>query len=137
MQEGAMRIDDLETPQAVVDVERLEANIARLQSYLDEHRIANRPHIKTHKIPEIAHMQLAAGAVGVTCQKLGEAEVMAQAGVKDILITFNLLGASRLERLARLCRRARLSVIADSATTARGLSQAMSAAGLTLEVLVE
>ncbi|HWQ15757.1 MAG TPA: D-TA family PLP-dependent enzyme [Roseiflexaceae bacterium] len=132
-----MHVDELETPQAVVDLERLEANIARLQAYLDEHHIANRPHIKTHKIPEIAHMQLAAGAVGVTCQKLGEAEVMAQAGVKDILITYNLLGAARLERLARLCRRARVSVTADSAVTVRGLSRAMSAAGLELEVLVE
>ncbi|MEN9935392.1 MAG: hypothetical protein RLZZ387_1971 [Chloroflexota bacterium] len=132
-----MRVEDLETPVAVVDLVRLEANIVRLQSYLDEHRIANRPHIKTHKIPEIAHMQLDAGAVGVTCQKLGEAEVMAQAGVKDILITYNLLGAARLERLVRLCRRARVSVTADSATTVRGLSAAIDAAGLALEVLVE
>jgi D-serine deaminase-like pyridoxal phosphate-dependent protein len=138
--EGAMRIDELETPAAVVDLDRLERNIARLQAYLDERAIANRPHIKTHKIPEIAHMQLAAGAVGVTCQKLGEAEIMAQAGVKNILITYNLLGASRLERLVRLRRRAEVSVTADSRTVVRGLSAAMAErtqGSPILEVLVE
>ena len=68
-----MRIDQLETPVVIVDLDRLEANITRFQAYLDQHGIANRPHIKTHKIPEIAHMQLAAGAVGITCAKVGEA----------------------------------------------------------------
>ncbi|HMQ31582.1 MAG TPA: alanine racemase, partial [Chloroflexaceae bacterium] len=81
-----MRAEELDTPVAVVDLERLEANIARFQAYLASHGIANRPHIKTHKIPQIAHMQLAAGAVGITCQKIGEAEVMADAGVEDIFI---------------------------------------------------
>ena len=82
-----MNIDQLETPVAIVDLDKLEANIAGLQAYLSKYDIANRPHIKTHKIPEIAHMQLNAGAVGITCQKLGEAEVMAQAGIKDIFTT--------------------------------------------------
>ena len=72
-----MRVDEVETPVPVVDIDRLEANISRLQKYLDEHNIANRPHIKTHKIPEIAQMQMDAGAVGITCQKVSEAEVMA------------------------------------------------------------
>ncbi|MBO9343046.1 MAG: alanine racemase, partial [Roseiflexus sp.] len=72
-----MRIDNLDTPAVVIDLDRLETNIARFQAYLDRHGIANRPHIKTHKIPQIAQMQIAAGAVGITCQKLGEAEVMA------------------------------------------------------------
>jgi D-serine deaminase-like pyridoxal phosphate-dependent protein len=132
-----MHIDELETPVAVVDLDRLEANIARFQRYLDQHGIANRPHIKTHKIPEIAHMQLAAGAVGITCQKLGEAEVMAQAGIKDIFLPYNILGEAKLERLARLARRASLSVTADSETTVRGLAEAMRRAGLSLPVLVE
>ena len=68
-----MQIDELETPVPVVDLDRLEANITRLQTYLDEHKIANRPHIKTHKIPAIARMQMEAGAVGITCQKVSEA----------------------------------------------------------------
>lgn len=132
-----MHIDELDTPVAVIDLDRLEANIKRFQAYLDEHGIANRPHIKTHKIPTIAHMQLAAGAAGITCQKLGEAEVMADAGVGDILLTYNILGEAKLERLSRLAQRAAVSVTADSATTVRGLAAAMRRAGLSLPVLVE
>lgn len=132
-----MHIDQLETPVVVVDLDRLEANIERLQSYLDQHGIANRPHIKTHKIPAIARMQLDAGAIGITCQKLGEAEVMSDAGIEDVFIPYNIIGASKLERLMRLAQRARLSVTADSEFVVRGLSEATRAAGITLPVLVE
>jgi D-serine deaminase-like pyridoxal phosphate-dependent protein len=132
-----MRIDELETPVAVVDLDVLEANIVRLQSYLDEHGIANRPHIKTHKIPAIAKMQVAAGAVGITCQKIGEAEVMAAAGLDDILLTYNILGERKLARLISLAARVKLSVTADSAVVVRGLADAARNAGLTLDVLVE
>lgn len=133
-----MNIDaKLDTPVAVVDLDKLEANITRLQQHLDAHGIANRPHIKTHKIPEIAWMQIRAGAVGITCQKIGEAEVMADAGIEDIFIPYNILGAVKLARLVALARRVRLSVTADSTVTARGLSSAMAEAGLTLPVLVE
>src|SRR5258706_3805588 len=90
-----MRIDELETPVPVVDLDRLEANISRLQAYLDEHKIANRPHIKTHKIPAIAKMQMDAGAIGITCQKLSEAEVMADGGFHDIFIPYNNIGVSK------------------------------------------
>jgi D-serine deaminase-like pyridoxal phosphate-dependent protein len=86
-----MRVDELETPVPVVDIDRLEANISRLQNYLNEHSIANRPHIKTHKIPQIAQMQMDAGAVGITCQKISEAEVMADAGFNDIFIPYNIV----------------------------------------------
>lgn len=132
-----MNIDQLETPVAVVNLDKLSANIRRLQNYLDEHGIANRPHIKTHKIPEIAHMQVDAGAVGITCQKLGEAEVMAQAGIKDIFLPYNLLGEAKLERLMHLARRVHISVTGDSDVTVRGYVRAARAAGLTLPVLVE
>ncbi len=132
-----MHIDQLETPAAVVDLDLLTANITRFQAYLDEHGIANRPHIKTHKIPEIAHMQLAAGAHGITCQKLGEAELMAQAGIKDIFLPYNILGAAKLERLMHLARRVTISLTADSETTVRGLATAAQRAGITLPVLVE
>jgi D-serine deaminase-like pyridoxal phosphate-dependent protein len=132
-----MRTDALDTPVAVVDLDRLAANIARLQTYLSQHHIANRPHIKTHKIPAIAQMQVRAGAVGVTCQKISEAEVMAQAGVQDIFITYNLLGEAKLARLMQLARQATVSVTADSAVVVRGLSEAARRAGLTLTVLVE
>jgi D-serine deaminase-like pyridoxal phosphate-dependent protein len=132
-----MDISQLETPAAVVDLDRLEANINKLQKYLDEHGVANRPHIKTHKIPEIAHMQLNAGAVGITCQKIGEAEVMAQAGIKDIFLPYNIIGEAKLERLLHLARRVTLSVTADSEYTVRGLSGAAQRAGVELPVLVE
>jgi D-serine deaminase-like pyridoxal phosphate-dependent protein len=132
-----MRIDELDTPAVIIDLDMLEANIVRLQTYLDEHHIANRPHIKTHKIPAIAHKQLQAGAIGVTCQKLGEAEVMAQAGVGDIFLPYNIIGASKLERLMELARTTHLSVTADSPQVVRGLSSASQKAGLTLDVLVE
>ena len=132
-----MRIDELETPVPVVDIDRLEANISRLQAYLDEHGIANRPHIKTHKIPEIAQMQMEAGAIGITCQKVSEAEVMADAGFNDIFIPYNIIGESKLARLMALAKRAIVSVTADSAVVIRGLASAAGRAGLTLIVLIE
>jgi D-serine deaminase-like pyridoxal phosphate-dependent protein len=132
-----MNIHELDTPVAIVDLNTLEANIARLQKYLDQHSIANRPHIKTHKIPAIAQMQIEAGAVGITCQKIGEAEVMADGGIRDIFIPYNLVGEQKLERLAQLARRANLSVTADSEYTVRGLASAAKRAQVTLPVLVE
>jgi D-serine deaminase-like pyridoxal phosphate-dependent protein len=132
-----MNIADLETPVPVVDMDRLEANIARLQAYLDDHKIANRPHVKTHKIPAIAKKQLDAGAIGITCQKVSEAEVMAEAGFDDIFIPYNIIGESKLKRLLSLASRINVSVTADSAYTVRGLSTAAQQAGLTLTVLVE
>ena len=132
-----MHIDELETPVPVVDISRMEANISRLQTYLDENKIANRPHIKTHKIPAIAKIQMEAGAIGITCQKVSEAEVMADAGFDDIFIPYNIIGESKLKRLMALTSRINVSVTADSAFTARGLSHAAEQAGLTLTVLVE
>jgi D-serine deaminase-like pyridoxal phosphate-dependent protein len=132
-----MHIDHIETPAAIIDLDLLESHIKRFQAYLDQHGIANRPHIKTHKIPAIAHMQVAAGAVGITCQKLGEAEVMADAGIEDIFLPYNILGAAKLERLMRLAQRVRMSVTADSDVTVRGLAAAAQRAGVTLPVLVE
>ena len=132
-----MQIDELETPVPVVDLDRLEANITRLQNYLDEHQIANRPHIKTHKIPEIAQMQMDAGAIGITCQKVSEAEIMANAGFSDIFIPYNIIGESKLKRLMALAARVNVSVTADSKFTIQGLSSAAKEARLTLTVLVE
>lgn len=132
-----MHIDEFETPVPVVDLDRLAANITRLQTYLDKNKIANRPHIKTHKIPEIAKMQMDAGAVGITCQKVSEAEVMANAGFKDIFIPYNIIGGKKLSRLMELAKRITVSVTADSAFVVNGLSDAAQQEGLTLTVLVE
>src|SRR4029077_14116656 len=109
-------ITDLETPAVTVHLDVMEDNIRRVQAHLDRHRIAERPHIKTHKIPAIGKMQMAAGAVGITCQKLGEVEVFADAGVADdVLLTYNILGPAKTERLMALARRVpRLTVVLDN-----------------------
>jgi D-serine deaminase-like pyridoxal phosphate-dependent protein len=80
------------TPCAVIDMDRVERNIERIQRACEAAGVANRPHIKTHKSPMLAKRQIEAGAKGITCQKLGEAEVMADAGIDDILISYNLIG---------------------------------------------
>jgi D-serine deaminase-like pyridoxal phosphate-dependent protein len=132
-----MQIDDIDSPSVLIDLDVMERNLRRWQAHCDAAGIVNRPHIKTHKIPELAGLQLSLGAKGITCQKLGEAEVMADAGIDDILITFNLLGAAKLARAVALARRIRLSVVCDNDVVADGLSAAFAAAGLRLDVLVE
>ncbi|SEN48577.1 D-serine deaminase, pyridoxal phosphate-dependent [Loktanella fryxellensis] len=131
-------LSDIITPMAVIDEDRLSANIARTQSYMNAHGLAFRPHIKSHKIPDIAHQQTAAGAVGLNCQKISEAEVFADAGFTDILITYNILGPVRLARLAVLhARVATLRVVADSAVTVAGLAATFTDPVRPLGVLVE
>ena len=129
--------DLVETPAVVVDLERTSANIRRAQAYCDSHGLSFRPHIKTHKLPLIAEMQVAAGAVGVTCQTIAEAEVMADSGIADILITFPILGASKVRRLARVAALARVSVAADSAAALEACSAAASQIDGEIGFLVE
>ena len=125
------------TPCAVIDMERVERNIARIQAACEKAGVANRPHIKTHKSPMLARMQIAAGARGVTCQKVGEAEVMADAGIDDILISYNLLGEEKMARLAALQAKATMTVAADNPVVVAELPKAASASGHTLNVVVE
>ncbi|MGC9348494.1 MAG: D-TA family PLP-dependent enzyme [Anaerolineae bacterium] len=132
-----MNIASLDTPVVIVDLDRAEANIERLQRYLDEHGIANRPHIKTHKVPQLARQQMDAGAVGITCQKVSEAEVMVDAGIGDVFIPYNLIGETKLRRLMAMARRASVCVTADSAFVVRGYAAAAQASGIELPVLVE
>ena len=116
-----MRMEDLDTPAVVIDRAIAEANLRRAQAYADEHGLPLRPHIKTHKLPYFARRQVEPGAIGITCQKIGEAEVMADAGLDEIFITYNILGAQKLERLMRLHGRSRISVMADSALTSTAM----------------
>ena len=126
------------TPMPVIDEDRLAANIARAQDFIASHGKTFRPHIKTHKIAAVARQQIAAGAVGLNCQKLSEAEAFADAGFDDILVTYNILGPERLARLRTLNDRvAKLTVVADSETTVGGLAAAFSGATKPLAVLVE
>jgi D-serine deaminase-like pyridoxal phosphate-dependent protein len=132
-----MRVTELETPVLTVEIDRVERNIASLQRYCDEHGLALRPHTKTHKLPQIARLQVDAGAHGITCQKLGEAEVMADAGFDDIMVTYPLVGRGKAERLAALAGRVRMSVVGDSNAVAEGLSQVLGAGDVSVDFLVE
>ena len=134
---GARTLAELDTPSVVVDLDIVERNVRRWQERCDRLGLANRPHVKTHKLVPLAKHQISAGACGITCQKIAEAEVMADAGVEDILITYNILGSHKLSRLAGLARRCRIAVVADGEPVIDGLSAAMAAAGLRLDVAVE
>ncbi|MEL6298454.1 MAG: alanine racemase [Pseudomonadota bacterium] len=125
------------TPCVVVDLDIVDRNIARMQTVCDAAGVANRPHIKTHKIPALAKAQIAAGARGITCQKLGEAEVMIDAGIDDILVSYNLISAARSGRLSALLQRARIRVCADNPVTLAAYADAASHAGRVLDVVVE
>src|SRR6202012_197431 len=125
------------TPCAVIDMDKVERNIARGQAACDAAGVANRPHIKTHKSPMLAKMQIAAGAKGITCQKIGEAEVMGEGGCDNILITYNLLGDEKMGRLAALEAKAHMKVAADNSTVIADLPKAAAASGRRLSVVVE
>ncbi|MFZ9131813.1 MAG: alanine racemase, partial [Gemmobacter sp.] len=132
-----MKITDLDTPAVVVDLAILEANLARAQAHADALGLRLRPHVKTHKLPRVAQMQMALGAVGITCQKIGEAEAMADAGLADIFLPYNILGAAKRARLAALAGRVTLSVTADSAETVAGYAETFANPARPLAVLIE
>lgn len=132
-----MPTEALDTPAAVVDVDRLERNLERWQEHCDRVGLANRPHVKTHRCVEIARRQQRHGAAGITCQKLGEAETMVASGLVDVLVPYNIVGRSKLERLARLIDQASIAVSVDDAELLRGLEWAASESGHELCVLVE
>lgn len=125
------------TPALVIDMDRVERNIARIQKICDAAGVANRPHIKTHKSPFLAQLQIEAGAKGITCQKLGEAEVMAAAGIDDILISYNLIGDEKIARLGALLAKTKVTVTADSEFVVAGLPAAAAAAERPLPVVIE
>lgn len=129
---------EIGTPAVAIDLDRVERNIAMLQERCDAAGLANRPHIKTHKSPFLAKLQVAAGAKGITCQKLGEAEIMAEAGIDDILITYNVMGEATLERLsALLAKGTKLTIAADNPLSIEGLAEAAARAGVRLSVAIE
>lgn len=127
-----------DTPALLIDEEVALANIHAFQQHCDKVGLQLRPHIKTHKTVHFTRHQLEAGACGITCQKIGEAEVMADGGANDILITFNIIGDSKLERLRSLSNRlTKLAVTADNATVVEGLSNAFANEPNPLTVLIE
>ena len=132
-----MLIEELDTPAVVVDLDVLEKNIRRLAAYCRDHRLALRPHTKTHKIPEIAKMQVESGAWGITVAKVGEAEVMVEAGLDNLLVAYPILGKTKLDRLMKLAHSRRITVAMDSKVAAEGLSSAATQAGCQVGILVE
>lgn len=130
-------INELDTPVVLVDLPRVETNLKRAQDYADAHGVRLRPHIKTHKLPRFAKRAIELGAIGITVQKLGEAEVMADGGITDIFLPYNIIGAAKLERLKRLHQRITIKVTADSPETVEGLSKAFAGVTPPLTVLVE
>src|ERR1044072_6980185 len=132
-----MLISDLDTPAVIVDLDVMERNLARMGEYCREHQLLLRPHTKTHKIPELAKLQIAGGATGITVAKISEAEVMLDAGISDILIAYPTVGPRKTARLARLAEQARISVSLDSEEVARGLSEAAARQGTTIRILIE
>lgn len=129
---------EVETPVAVVDLDKLEANLQDLQSYADAHGIALWPHTKTHKSPEIGRRQLELGAGGLTVAKTGEAEVFEEAGAPRILVHYPPFGTDKWERLARIAADGvELTVAVDSLAPAAGLSAALQRRGARAALLVE
>ncbi len=132
-----MHMYDLPTPALIVDLDRMERNIAQMQARCDAAGIKFRPHVKTHKNPQIARAQLEAGAVGIACQKVSEAQVFAEAGFNDILIPYNIVGESKITALMELAQFSCITVSADSLEVVYGLSQAAAKDDTSLRVLVD
>ena len=130
-------VEELDTPCLLVDLPRLEANINQWQTEVGASGCGLRPHVKTHKSPDIARLQLQAGARGLTAAKLGEAEVFADAGCDDIFVAYPIIGEIKWRRAAQLARRITLAVGVDSAFGARGLSAAAVEAGSVVRVRAE
>ncbi len=137
MSDIGLKKEQLDTPILWVELDSLEENIKSLATYFKQAGVQWRPHIKGIKVPAIAHRLIAAGAIGVTCAKLGEAEVMAQAGIRDILIANQIVSPPKINRLVHLSRTANVKVAVDNAQNVAQLGQTAVAAGVEIGVLVD
>lgn len=134
---SARSIDDVPTPALVVDRNRLQANLARMQARANEAGVSLRPHTKTHKSVALATLQRAGGAQGITVAKVSEAEVFAAAGFDDIRIAYDVAGLGKIKRIADLSRKIRISFCVDTVEGAKQASDVLAAEGVEVEVLVE
>jgi D-serine deaminase-like pyridoxal phosphate-dependent protein len=130
-------LNDIDTPALVLDLDAFERNLQRMAQALQGHKVRLRPHAKSHKCPEIALRQIALGAIGICCQKVSEAAVFVKAGVKDVLVTNQIMGASKVRHLMELASVAKIGVLADHAMQVQELAYAAQAAGIVLDVYVE
>ncbi len=133
----SMSTHELDTPVLLIDRCRLQRNVDRMAAIARERGVALRPHAKTHKMPQIGRLQLDAGSSGLTVAKLGEAEVMATAGIRDLFIAYPIVGAAKLERLCHLAAENEIRVAADSWEVLSGISQAAARHGLCIKVRLE
>lgn len=132
-----MFVSDLETPSVVIDLDVMERNLSRMADYCRDKNLRLRPHTKSHKIPELAKRQLAHAPHGITVAKIGEAEVMLDAGITDILIAYPIIGKGKAEKLAELATRADITVALDSLEVAQAISVEANKTGARVGVLVE
>jgi D-serine deaminase-like pyridoxal phosphate-dependent protein len=132
-----MALAEVDTPALLIDLDAFERNLERMADFAAGAGVRLRAHAKTHKSPVIAGQQVVLGAVGVCCQKVAEAEVMVEGGIADVLVSNEVAGAAKLERLAALARRARIGVCVDDAANVAELEAAAARAGATIDVLVE
>jgi D-serine deaminase-like pyridoxal phosphate-dependent protein len=131
-------VEAADTPALLLDLDVAEANLAKMTAFFRNRPARLRPHFKSHKCTTLARRQVAAGAaVGITCAKLGEAEVLAEAGIKDILIANQVVGPLKMTRLVEVARRCEVRVAVDSEPNVQELSAAATSAGVTLGVLIE
>ena len=130
-------IDGVDTPALIVDLDTLDVNIAAMAAHARRSNLALRPHAKTHKSVDIAKRQLAAGAIGLCCQKVSEAEALLPSGVADMVITNHIVGARKLTQLAELAKQVRVTTLVSDARHAAWLSEAAQATGVEIEVLIE
>ncbi len=127
----------LDTPALVIDLDRMEANLDRMAAFVQDKPCALRPHFKTHKTPELARMQLDRGAIGLCCAKVGEAEVLAEGGIRDILITNQIVTPLKIARLVELAKHSDVTVAVAHVENCAQLGAAAQAAGVTLNAIVE
>src|SRR5690349_8029319 len=135
--EIGMTLEEVDTPALIVDLDAFERNLRRLPDRIADHPVRARPHAKTHKCPVIALKQVELGAVGVCVQKVSEAEAMVHGGVRDVLVTNEVVGRQKLRRLMSLAHNARVGVCADDVGQVKALDMAAGEAGVTLPVYVE
>lgn len=130
-------MNEIDTPVLIIDEETLLANIGRMAAFAKQNGVKLRPHFKTHKIPQIAQLQMRHGAVGITVAKLGEAEVALQAGITDILVACPIVGEAKLRRLLHLARQAKVIVAFDSLEAARQLNRAALDNNTVIDIYIE
>lgn len=131
------RVEDIETPALLIDLDVMRYNLTKMADFVKENNKSIRPHFKTHKSPFLAHKQIAAGAIGITCQKLSEAEVLAKSGIKDILITNEIVGKQKIKRLVNLAAYTDVKVSIENEKNAKDISEAALEKGVVINYLIE